>query len=375
MKGHVPVFGGGGPRTRDHGCRHPHGSGAAEKGRKVKGRHICVLALLVIGHVPCRAALFEELAELKRICDASLLTADECTERRREILAKHDGEAASWYCHYAGEDGLPNPFAHAETKAFSESASASSVVKEILDEAGLAPNFVVRPANVPNAAASARGGQRFIEYNPGFISQLKDGTRTNWAVYSVMAHEIGHHLQGHTLQAGGSRPALELEADEYSGFILARLGASLPQTQKAMRTFGSDDSRGTHPNTDDRLAAIKQGWERARNVISAPADDESPARDLPPVTPGPISPPPSQAYTASCVVNGEPIVIAANGSILSRVNGYSQVGQKIPSQSPNCVFEMFNGIGRYCVTQSGSVHFGSPAPVGFCQPCVGNLCN
>ena len=28
-----------------------------------------------------------------------------------------------------------------------------------------------------------------------------------------VAHEIGHHLQGHTIQRGGSRPPIELEAD------------------------------------------------------------------------------------------------------------------------------------------------------------------
>lgn len=338
----------------------------------MKGRTLCVMLVFVI---ICRASfgqtLFDDLAELKRICDAGLLTADECSQRRAEILDSNDENRVSWYCHYAGEHGLPELISQAGTNAFSESSSASAVVKDILDEAGLAPNFVVRPASVPNAAASARGGQRFVEYNPAFISQLKGGTRTNWSVYSVIAHEIGHHLQGHTLQPGGSRPALELEADEYSGFILAKLGASLTQAQKAMRTFGSDDSLGTHPDTKARLIAIEQGWRRAAGASQeADADREDPV-ELPPV----VAPSPARVYTASCVVNAEPIVIAANGAVLSRVNGYLQVGQRIPSNSPACAFDLVSATGRYCVTQSGSVHLGTLAPVGFCQPCAGNLCN
>lgn len=325
------------------------------------------------------ADLFDDLSQLKNICDADLLTAEECSSRRTKILAKYDGETDNWYCNYAGESAVPKEFTVVDEKSFSESASASAVVKEILDEAGLAPNFVVRPASVPNAAASARAGQRFIEYNPAFISQLRDGAQTNWAVYSVMAHEIGHHLQGHTLQAGGSRPAIELEADEYSGFILARLGASLPQAQKAMSTFGSDASAGTHPATSSRLSAIKSGWDKAGSTPTVDtSDSDSTTTPTAPSTsspPGPTLPMPTSTYTDSCIVNGEHVVIAANGAVLSQARGYLQVGQKVPAASPNCFFDMLSNGGRYCVTRSGSVHFGSPVPVGQCQPCVGNICS
>ena len=33
----------------------------------------------------------------------------------------------------------------------------------------------------------------------------------------------------HTLERGGSRPEIELEADEFSGFVLRKMGATLPQ--------------------------------------------------------------------------------------------------------------------------------------------------
>ncbi|MGR5169336.1 hypothetical protein ACPV5L_19280 [Vibrio astriarenae] len=352
-----------------------------------------LLTAVVLTSPLALADLFEELSQLKKICDAGLLTKEQCESRQEKILHKHDESEEGWFCNYAGQSTKPTQFSGTDDLNFSESASVSSIVKEILDEAGLSPNFIVRPANVPNAAASARSGHRFIEYNPSFVSQLKVGAKTNWSVYSVMAHEIGHHLQGHTLRKGGSRPDIELEADEYSGFILAKLGATLAEAQKAMSTFGSDSSRGTHPKTADRLAAIKRGWEKANKAntkaptlqtsnVSTSSDQngaiasknsneqkKSPIQEI--ATP----PMPTLVYTDSCVINGEPIVITSNGTVLSKVRGYMQVGLKANSSHPNCYFNILSQIGSYCVTSSGSVHFGTPVPVGYCQPCNGNICN
>ena len=78
-----------------------------------------------------------------------------------------------------------------------------------------------------------------------------------------MAHEVGHHLNGHTLSDVGSRPKRELEADYYSGFILQRLGANLDDARVAMLKLGSDSGSRTHPARHDRLAAIGNGWMKA----------------------------------------------------------------------------------------------------------------
>jgi hypothetical protein len=339
--------------------------------------------ILLFFSINSSADLFSELSDLKKICDAKLLSDDLCKIQQEKILEKYDGDHEEWFCNYAGETIEPKNFEVSDGKSFSEAASASSIVKEILDEAGLAPNFIVRPASVPNAAASARGGQRYIEYNPSFVSQLKAGAQTNWAVYSVMAHEIGHHLQGHTLQAGGSRPDIELEADEYSGFILAKLGADLSSAQKAMSTFGSNSASGTHPATNERLIAIRKGWEKGKATVTASKTSKTTTNPATNTTSSPVQtttpsqtlPMPTMKYTDSCVVNGEAVLIASNGAILSKFKGYMQVGQKVPPAHPNCIFDMVSNAGRYCVTNSGSVHFGTPMPVGQCQPCNGNICN
>ena len=331
-----------------------------------------VLLFGVVGVV--RAGLFEDLSELKKICDAGLLTEDECRERRKAILAKYDsqGNQNAWFCNYGGESDAPQAYQGQDSHSFSESASVSSIVKEIIDEAGLAPNFIVRPANVPNAAASARGGQRFIEYNPSFVAQLKAGTKTNWAVYSVMAHEIGHHLQGHTIRPGGSRPVIELEADEYSGYILARLKATLEMAQQAMKLFGSNQTTsGTHPPKNDRFAAIERGWKRGSGSEDAktPSPDPNPRPD--PVVP----PPPKMTYTDACTINGQAFLIAQDGAVVSSTQHHIQVGKRVPSMDPRCAFMLVDNVGAFCVWPTGAVYFGTPHPVGQCRPCQGNMCN
>ena len=79
--------------------------------------------------------------------------------------------------------------------------------------------------------------QRVIAFNKDFIGLVKRATGGNaWAPVSVMAHEIGHHLSGHTITPGGSQPPTELEADKFSGFVLYKMGASLDDASSASIT-------------------------------------------------------------------------------------------------------------------------------------------
>src|SRR5689334_1415125 len=71
---------------------------------------------------------------------------------------------------------------------------AKTIIQEIIDVVGLKPNFEIREANIPNAAAVIYGGQRYILYNPNFFTALTKSTGNKWAAVSVLAHEIGHHL-------------------------------------------------------------------------------------------------------------------------------------------------------------------------------------
>lgn len=131
-------------------------------------------------------------------------------------------------CSYYGEEILDNLY------SFSSSNEAKEIIYSITDIVGLEPNFIVKAANVPNAVATIQGDQRLILYSQNFISSISTATGTDWAGISILAHEVGHHLNGHTITAEGSRPKIELEADKFSGFACAKMGASLKEAQIAM---------------------------------------------------------------------------------------------------------------------------------------------
>ena len=144
-----------------------------------------------------------------------------------------------------------------------DNGSGQTIIKNIVAIIGLKPNFEVRQANVSNAAAVVFRGKRLVLYNSDFIKQLNEMAGSQWATISILAHEVGHHLNGHTLVGGGSRPDLELEADEFSGFVLRKMGASLKEAQVAMSIASSVKASHTHPAKRDRLSAIADGWNTA----------------------------------------------------------------------------------------------------------------
>lgn len=174
-------------------------------------------------------------------------------------------------------------------KDFRSNEEAKQVMQDIMDIVGIPPNFEVQAAKVPNAAAVVYNNQQYIFYNPQFIQQVTESTNTDWASISILAHEIGHHLSGHTLKEGGSQPTMELEADEFSGFVLRKMGASLQEAQVAMRKLASPFGSRTHPGRDQRLTAIERGWNKADRQINKYAKRDRMVNTKP-TTPTPSEP-------------------------------------------------------------------------------------
>ena len=174
---------------------------------------------------------------------------------------------------------LALPLALAVAPAQAQTAPApTDVIREITDAVGLKARFELRATRaVDNAAAVVYDGKRYLLYNPDFLSSVNRAGHTDWAGISILAHEMGHHLNGHTLRAGGSQPADELEADEFSGFVLRKLGASLAQAQAAMATVPAAEDSPTHPGRTPRLMAIGQGWQRANEQLVASARIAAPS--------------------------------------------------------------------------------------------------
>ncbi|TNE58364.1 MAG: hypothetical protein EP344_10145 [Bacteroidetes bacterium] len=155
------------------------------------------------------------------------------------------------------EDQLGN-----EVYLFDASNEADRIVAEIVDALGLQKNFTVKSSSVKNALATTDKGQRYILYSTTFLEKFKADAATRWAAYSVLAHEIGHHLNGHDFSEADTRKRklLELEADQFSGSVLRMLGAALSEAQAGIETFGLEGESSTHPAKFARREAIASGW-------------------------------------------------------------------------------------------------------------------
>jgi hypothetical protein len=151
--------------------------------------------------------------------------------------------------------------------SFRSKEIAEKAVDEIIRRSGLKQNFyVIECPNTDNCFAAIQGQNRLIVYDGSFMKKANDLSKSDWGALSILAHEIGHHLQGHTIIEGGSDPSKELEADEFSGFVMYQMGASLKEAQAAINQLTSDYDDGTHPARPKRLAAIKKGYENAQEL-------------------------------------------------------------------------------------------------------------
>jgi len=147
---------------------------------------------------------------------------------------------------------------------------AVAVVDRIRREVGLGAQRkieLIPCAGIGGALAGVVNGTRFIWYDNDFMENLNRSSNSDWASWSVLAHEVGHHIYTHTLTASDLEQSRkdELAADYFSGFVLAKLGANLAQAQAAANASPDvyDERNSRHPKRERRLAAIEQGFNDA----------------------------------------------------------------------------------------------------------------
>jgi tetratricopeptide (TPR) repeat protein len=163
-----------------------------------------------------------------------------------------------------------------QSNGFMTNEKADDALKKILSVIGASKRFVVKSCNnIENAVAVTYKGNRYILYDSKFMDEI--ASKTNyWSNIFILSHEVGHHINGHSvdiilhltdsvepISLSQSRQQ-ELEADEFAGFILAKLGANLSQASSAINLLANndDDSFSTHPSKNKRLNAIKIGFDK-----------------------------------------------------------------------------------------------------------------
>lgn len=170
---------------------------------------------------------------------------------------------ATFVCNYYGK--AVNEKAICNLMGFTSKQEANEAVANIVKRSGLKQNFYVMECpNTDNCFAVTQNGNRLIVYDGAFMKRVNNLSKTDWGALSILAHEIGHHLQGHTIIEGGSDPTKELEADEFSGFVMYQMGAGLKDAQAAIQKLTTDYDGGTHPPRSKRLQAIQRGYQNAK---------------------------------------------------------------------------------------------------------------
>jgi len=161
---------------------------------------------------------------------------------------------------------------------FSTDKDAENALTKIINASGLSKNFILIPCDdIENALALSYKGVRYILYDRGFMKEISLHTNS-WTNLTILAHEVGHHLNGHSIDLiiyskkildaptlSKSRKQ-ELEADEFAGFIMAKLGAELYQVTESISFVSSegDDTYSTHPNKSKRISAVTTGFNKAK---------------------------------------------------------------------------------------------------------------
>lgn len=168
-------------------------------------------------------------------------------------------------CNYDGEE------TETEYYTFDASNEANRIVQRILDAAGALSykSFTIKESNVKNALATEDGNQRIILYSTAFLEKFKGDAKTQWAGYTVMAHEIGHHLNNHNFseKIPTKRKTMELEADKFAGAVCRTLGATLDEVLAGIESMPLAGETNTHPPKSARVAAVANGWKKQDELL------------------------------------------------------------------------------------------------------------
>jgi tetratricopeptide (TPR) repeat protein len=170
------------------------------------------------------------------------------------------------------------------SNSFNSNQEAQKALDKIIAVTGISKRFALyQCSGINNCEAITFRGIRYIFYDQNFMKSIT-ATAGSWTNLSILAHEVGHHVNAHSLDwlalASGEIQGItleqkrqqEIEADEFSGFVLAKLGATLIQAQAAIKLASDDgdDTYSTHPSRSKRLSAIERGYNQAKGITTKP---------------------------------------------------------------------------------------------------------
>ena len=168
--------------------------------------------------------------------------------------------------------------------SFSSDEEVMNLVGQILDYAGVSNrSYEVKGcSNASGCFATVIKDQQYIVYQPDYLKSVKKHGFTStslpkeskdWQALTILAHEVGHLINGHFYN---SRPDVkawdkELQADVFAGRILYQMNSTLEQAQDVYFTsIVPEQGSMSHPPRKQRLEAIAKGYNTAARLFPKP---------------------------------------------------------------------------------------------------------
>jgi hypothetical protein len=159
---------------------------------------------------------------------------------------------------------------------FQDNSEAIAALDKICTAAGLSNNYLLVPCpNIGTCLAIIKDDMPMILYDNAFLKKIKSfgfsekniptnnvTSNIDWQSLTILAHELGHHANQHFSKLrSGSEYLLknELEADNFAGKTLHKLGASLEDTKKVFNNL-PEIASFSHPGRAERLLAVERGY-------------------------------------------------------------------------------------------------------------------
>jgi hypothetical protein len=155
-------------------------------------------------------------------------------------------------------------------------------VGSLLKEAGIKSAIPAYTGPVKGIEAALMDKRPTIVYDVEYVRSLSAKAKNNWTVISVMAHAIGHFAtEGYDEDIDPAKQtdryfARELRADQFSGQLLKKLGASLDDSLAAVNAM--DGVQAPYPTLAKRIEAITQGYTDQQGDEPKPKPRSKPAR-------------------------------------------------------------------------------------------------
>jgi TPR repeat protein len=190
---------------------------------------------------------------------------------------------------FAGPAGRDAGVCATNSANFMSERQVEDLVSEMLDRIGTRNRYIIVSCReVENCQATLYRGKPYILYNPQFLGAVKSlnfsttdllATDKDWQTLTILAHELGHHINNHLLNPlpDASPRDMELEADETAGFIIYLMGGPLDKALQAYATL-SEQGGYLHPPRQRRIEAVRKGYGSAAGKYPRYRQDDAEVR-------------------------------------------------------------------------------------------------